>query len=170
MDNASMEPTVHKNQVVMANRVPTFFSCPHQRGEIILFFTPSVELPGNPENRGGRFSVKRIIGLPGDRIEIKPRLGLFINGEIVDESSYAKTLPHFSLLTLGDICLTPSEGAAFYLFGKDNNLPVLVPKGKMFVLGDNRDVSVDSRQYGFVEQTSVVGPAIGLPIFRPNFD
>jgi len=77
--------------------------------------------------------VKRVIGVPGDVINIKNSC-VYVNGEKLEEE-YAK-------------------GGTFT---REITFPVKVPKGKLFVLGDNREVSRDSREFGFIEFKNVEG-------------
>ncbi|QGH33067.1 signal peptidase I [Gracilibacillus salitolerans] len=90
--------------------------------------------------------VKRVVGFPGDTIEMRDD-NLYINGELYEESyldDYKSALSEGQKLT-NDFTLKE-------LTGKES-----VPDGKIFVLGDNRRVSKDSRQFGFVDEESVIG-------------
>ncbi|MBS4173844.1 signal peptidase I [Bacillus sp. FJAT-49736] len=91
--------------------------------------------------------VKRVIGLPGDTVEMKNDI-LYINGKAYDEpylNQYKKALPPMQKLT-GDFSLQDSPTNS-----------KTVPKGYFFVLGDNREISKDSRMFGFIRQSSVIG-------------
>ena len=103
-----------------------------RRGDIIVF--------PYPEDRSVDF-VKRVIGLPGERIEIKDKV-VFINGRpLEDPWGVCESNVTF-----------PSNIAP-----RDNFGPVEVPKGSVFVLGDNRDYSHDSRFWGYVETKDIQG-------------
>jgi signal peptidase I len=80
--------------------------------------------------------IKRVIGLPGDRVKLVNKQ-LFINGQLVADP-HAKYLPHGSLRSFG---------------------PITVPENRLFVMGDNRDESSDSRVWGFVPLQYVKGNA-----------
>ncbi|MGP4039955.1 signal peptidase I [Gracilibacillus sp. D59] len=90
--------------------------------------------------------VKRVIGFPGDTIEMRDD-NLYINGELYEESYLDK---YKSLLSEGQ--KLTNDFTLKELTGKER-----VPEGKIFVLGDNRRVSKDSRQFGFVNEEAIIG-------------
>jgi signal peptidase I len=102
------------------------------RGEIIAFWSPE-----NPDIR----LVKRVIGLPGDTVEIRHR-DVYVNGRQLDE-------PYVVHTDANEIGL------------RDNFGPVLVPPDHFFMMGDNRDNSNDSRFWGFAPRENF----IGTPLF-----
>ena len=87
--------------------------------------------------------IKRVIGEPGDTVEVKHKQ-VFINGEKIDD-------PY------GQFVEGPGEGSR--LTPRDNFGPVTVPPDQVFVMGDNRDRSYDSRFWGFVPLDDVRGKA-----------
>jgi len=113
---------------------------PH-RGDVVVFRSP--EDPGID-------LVKRLIGLPGDRIEMK-RKQLYVNDRPVTDDGYAIHKDP----RIGD------ERTAFnyQLYRRDNFGPIAVPEGHYFCLGDNRDQSYDSRYWGAVPEHYVKGRA-----------
>lgn len=105
-----------------------------QRGDIIVF-----EFPEDPS----KDFIKRVIGLPGDVVEIRNKK-LVVNGKrIKDAHSIHK-----------DPKIFPAR-----LQPRDNLGPITVPEHKLFVMGDNRDFSYDSRFWGFVDLLAVKGKA-----------
>jgi signal peptidase I len=105
-----------------------------QRGDIIVF-----EFPEDPS----KDFIKRVIGIPGDTIEIRNKK-LLVNGAQVKNNHGVYKDP----ITY-DARTQP----------RDNLGPITVPDGKLFVMGDNRDFSYDSRFWGFVDLIAVKGKA-----------
>ena len=103
-------------------------------GDIIVF-----PYPENPDVD----YVKRVVGIPGDTVEIRNKQ-LFRNGKPIQEAYISHTDPL--------IVNSP----------RDNMAPVTVPAGKVFVMGDNRDFSQDSRFWGFVDKATIHGKALVL--------
>mgnify|MGYP001817277423 CR=1 FL=1 len=106
-----------------------------QSGDIIVFKFP--------KDRSIDY-IKRVVGVPGDEIEIKNKK-LYLNGEPTSDP-YA----HYTTTQVLPGSVSP----------KDNFGPITVPEGKYFVMGDNRDNSSDSRFWGFVENNDVLGKAM----------
>jgi signal peptidase I len=111
-----------------------------RRGDIVVF-----KYPEDPE----RDFIKRVIGLPGDTVELKQHL-VHINGTPLDEP-YAHYLPRSASGLLDEF----TQGDV-----RDQYGPVVVPAGSFFVMGDNRDNSQDSRYWGFLPRSLVKGRAL----------
>jgi len=109
---------------------------PIQRGDVVVF-----KYPKDPE----RDFIKRVIGLPGDRLELRRRQ-IHINDQPIDE-------PYAFLAPAGQAPAPPGDPRFDYG-------PVTVPRGQYFMMGDNRDFSEDSRFWGFLPETYVKGQAL----------
>lgn len=109
-----------------------------QRGDIIVFRYPEDE---------DKDFIKRIIGLPGDTIQIKNKV-VYINGQPFDDSAFTQRVDPGTI-----------EGS---INPRDNFGPVTVPQGAYFVMGDNRDQSLDSRFWGFVSADKIRGKAFRI--------
>ena len=138
--SGSMEPTLHVGDRILVGKF-AYRIWEVKRGDIVVFHYPL-----NPN----KDFVKRVVGLPGERVEIKDGLVL-ISGRPLGEA-YPTRLPG------GDRACTSNYG------------PQVVPAGSLFVLGDNRCNSEDSRFFGFVPFKNVVGRAMIVywPMDRVN--
>jgi signal peptidase I len=110
-----------------------FFQSPPERGDIIVFKFPKDET---------RDFIKRVIGLPGDTLELR-RQKVFINGKPY-EDPFARHI---------------KEPGPDPLVPRDKFGPVRVPEGHVFVMGDNRENSEDSRFWGFLNVDKIRGKA-----------
>ena len=118
--------------------------------------------------------IKRTVGLPGDTITYRDKQ-LFINGEpvsMVSRGRYASSdikcgTPRADALrleeTLGDV----AHDILLHENSGSRNQQWVVPEGHYFVMGDNRDRSNDSREWGFVPESHLMGRAVGIWL---NFD
>jgi signal peptidase I len=131
---SSMAPTLLIGDHIIVNKRYYADKQP-ERDDIVIF--PS---PLDPR----KDYIKRVIGLPGETIEIREKK-VYINGQSLDEPYVRGT---------HEAGLSPSPATT------ENFGPVTVPAGKLFVLGDNRDNSEDSRHFGFVDITSLKGKAL----------
>ena len=132
-----------------------------QRDNIVVFLSPMTP---------GLYVVKRVIGLPGDRIHLRDGV-VYRNGEKLSEPFLkpAETAPktpgleQFDAYRLNFPAVAPTYADQLpeywqlslpqYIHGDD----IVVPPGNYFAMGDNRDVSYDSRYWGFIPQQNVVG-------------
>lgn len=125
MPASSMQPALEPGDHVMAKLRPYGNGIP-QRGDVVVFVYPLDKT---------KDFLKRVIGLPGERLEIKDKQ-VIVNGQRLEDPwgvhTDSRTLP------IGD---SP----------RDNLPPTTIPDGSVFVLGDNRDYSHDSRFWGCVE-------------------
>jgi signal peptidase I len=131
--SGSMEPTLQINDRLMVDKVSYHFKKP-QRGDIIVFWPPddTIATCGLPRRSPDPW-IKRVIGLPGDKIEVKEGY-VYINSHPLQENYIA--------------------GKPQYLWG-----PEVVPRNSYLVLGDNRNNSCDGHYWGFVSRDRIVGRA-----------
>ncbi|OGK14713.1 signal peptidase I [Candidatus Roizmanbacteria bacterium RIFCSPLOWO2_01_FULL_37_16] len=125
---ASMEPTFYSGEYILTSKITYKFRSPH-RGDVVIFKSPK-----NPDID----YIKRIVGLPGDKVVILEGK-LYLNDELLTE-------PYISAATN----LWESG------FSKEGQ-PVNVPDNMVFVMGDNRPRSSDSREFGPVPIEAVIG-------------
>lgn len=125
---ASMEPTFYSGEYILTSKIAYKFRKPH-RGDVIIFKSPK-----NPDID----YIKRIIGLPGDKIVIQDAK-IYVNDQILEETYISAET---NLWESGYI----KEGS-----------PVSVPPKMLFVMGDNRPRSSDSREFGPVPLEAVIG-------------
>lgn len=159
----SMRPTLQVGDQMMVRRVFPIFGETYSpvAGDIILF-----PQPGRPSV----LYVKRLIGMPGDTVQLKGGV-VYINGEPVkrermddvveqDRSGGVKRIPRYrETLPNGRSYQTLDLTTTSYV---DDTREYAVPEGHLFVLGDNRDNSVDSRMlsnFGYIPVESVIGVA-----------
>lgn len=120
-----------------------------KRGEVMVFVPPHQD----------NYFIKRVIGLPGDHVTYRNK-NLYINGQKVNRDFVSQHPPlnyryrHFSE-QLGDNTYLVKNYDTTSIDGEWR-----VPEGHYFVMGDNRDKSLDSRSWGFVPENQVVGRAV----------
>ena len=172
--SGSMEPQFVQNDRILVQKVSYWFGGEPQRGDIVVFKDPggwlSAEEAGNPTNgftkvlshiglypTGGHL-VKRVIGVGGDHVVCCDSEGrITVNGTPLDETSYLNAGSHPNSAEL--LRINQSQG---------QNWDVRVPAGHLWVMGDNRDHSADSRFHmtgpggGFVADDLVVGKVFAL--------
>lgn len=137
IDGPSMQPTLWAGQHLLISRIDYLFGNP-QRGDIAVF---------DPPNEAKEMLIKRVIGIPGDTVELRRKkitvdgqerndADLFINGELVEE-------PYFINRPCNNCNGTWTLGPDEY-----------------FMMGDNRNQSNDSRAFGVITRDRIVGKAI----------
>ena len=182
----SMKPTILEGDRVFVNKLAYDLKVPFttwhiaewsnpQRGDIVVFYSPY----------DGKRLVKRVIGLPGDSIQLRNDV-LIINGKVVEYAPIATDL-------LRDLAHSDRDSHVFateQLPGRTHAVagypavralrdfgPITVPADHFFMMGDNRDDSFDSRYWGAVERKRIVGTATTVVIstdrqhyWKPRWD
>ena len=146
-----MWPTLVENDLVRCE----YFFWGRRRivlNDIVAFAPPSVN--GTSSKSKADFHVKRVIGTPGDRIEVIPSIGVSVNGRILNEQNHVANKAEYALKSLGDIGGMIAAGESVRPFFQTDRAaePIVVPANHFFLLGDNRNVSIDSHVYGFVDE------------------
>lgn len=141
VDGPSMQPNLQNNE-----RVVCLKQAKIHRGSVVVFDANGVD----PQVSVKTEYVKRVIGLPGDTVEAKNG-NLYVNGKKVDQSYISKSE-----------CSSGTGTWTLHSISQENswvlhNGAYKVPKGEYFVLGDHRSVSNDSRYWGFVPKSKIVG-------------
>ena len=136
IEGGSMETTLLQNQYVLIDKLTPHWA-PFGRGDIVVLDPPRASLGSD-----GTPFIKRVIGLSGDRVELRDGK-VFVNGTVIDE-------PYIYLQDGVSQPTDPSPGGL---------TEWLVPAGELFVMGDHRQNSADSRSFGPVEISHVIGRA-----------
>ena len=169
----SMKPTILEGDRVFVNKLAYDLKVPFTtchlaqwgnplRGDIVVFFSP----------RDGQRLVKRVVGLPGDTIELRHNT-LVLNCQVVEYQPIAEE-------RLQDLAVADRASQVFaveQLGGRRHAVaaipaipalrdfgPCRVPEGHYFMMGDNRDNSLDSRYFGPVERKRIVGQATAVAL------
>lgn len=132
VNGQSMIPNYHNGEYILTNLIVLRFE-PLKRGDVVVF-----QAPPNQE----KDYIKRIVGLAGDTVMVKDG-SLYINSQKLDERAY---LPAGYKTYEGQFL---KEGET-----------VTVPANNYFVVGDNRNFSSDSREWGFVPKDKIIGKSM----------
>lgn len=165
--SGSMKPTILEGDLVLVNKLAYDLKVPFTtlhlsqwgdpaRGDIAVFYSP----------RDGTRLVKRVIGLPGDTVQLRDEI-LYVNGvaqryssrdsqpflrEVFEDRNPIVAVEHLG--TCDHYVMALPGRSAMRSFG-----PYLVPAGQYFMMGDSRDNSTDSRYIGMVARDQIVGRA-----------
>lgn len=127
----SMEQTLEPGQYVLVDKLSPRWA-PYRRGDVIVFNPPAPSAEGNTP------FIKRVIGLPGDTVAVKDDGRVYVNGTALDEAYLYK----------GEPTIVSSDQRTW-----------VVPPGELFVMGDHRRASADSRVFGPIGISNVIGRA-----------
>jgi signal peptidase I len=132
VEQQSMFDTLEPDQYVLVDKLTPRFD-DYSRGDIVVFEPPEAWIQGGPRTP----FIKRVIALPGETVEIRDG-SVWIDGTQLGEPYVYEDQP-----------TTASEEPASWL----------VPEGELFVMGDHRGASADSRAFGPIERSTVIGRA-----------
>ncbi|TQV84308.1 signal peptidase I [Exilibacterium tricleocarpae] len=161
----SMVPTLEVGDFILVNKFTYGIRLPvirtkvldinePKRGEVMVFFPPHKK----------QYFIKRVIGLPGDEILYVNKV-LYINGEKMPQQLVASLPPANPRFQIMRESLDGVEHAMrkHVTHGQpDRKRSWVVPEGHYFMMGDNRDNSADSREWGVVPEENIVGRAFGI--------
>jgi signal peptidase I len=142
--SGSMLPTLAVNDRLMIEKISYRFH-PPRRGDAIVFYP----LPALVEQNIGPTLIKRVVGLPGEKVELRDGY-VYVNGRQLEED-YLEA----GELTELDLCYVTQPQRTPYLAQ-----PVTIPPNSYLVLGDNRARSYDSRCWGVVPADKILGRAV----------
>ena len=177
----SMKPTIEEGDRVVVNKLAYDLKIPFttielfkwgdpKRGDIVVLFSPV----------DGTRLVKRVVGVPGDRIEMRDNQ-LLVNGHAAQwkEISTEEDSEQGSSLVVEESLAGRTHRVMFtpQIPAVRSFSPVIVPMGRYFVMGDNRDNSNDSRFIGLIDRRRIVGKATAVAFsfdrsrhFAPRFN
>lgn len=165
--SGSMRPTLVEGDFILVNKFTYGWRLPltatkispwrmPERGDVLVF--------RNPKDTSIDF-IKRVVGLPGDKVKVEDKV-LYINGEPVEleyvESSVdtditgiSREIKHYKEQ------LNSTKHSIYVSLYEHGDYPETeIPEGHLFVMGDNRDFSRDSREWGFVPEKLILGKAV----------
>ena len=164
--SGSMKPTLIEGDRIIVERFSRFFAQP-KRGDIMVFYPPSTELSKAPLPLLSRLTgilckdiayIKRVVGVPGDKLEIKPQKDgsayVYINDKKYEED-YIKSVYEYPAC--------PKENPNTSILSQEQLMhcgPFELGENDYFMMGDNRGSSYDSRYWGFVKSDRFVGRAV----------
>lgn len=133
--SGSMEETIMPGDMVFSEKI-TYYNSTPQPGDIVTFVDPDPE-------QAGRILIKRVIATGGQTVDLRD--GRVYVDDVLQDEPYTDGRPSYPL--------TP-------VYGTEINYPYTVPEGKIWVMGDNRTNSQDSRHFGAIKLSSVTGKAV----------
>lgn len=171
--SGSMIPTLEVGDFILVNKFAYGVRAPvlnteiipigkPQRGDVMVFFPPH-----QPEV----YYIKRVIGLPGDHISYNNHV-LTINGKVIEEKLVAQLPAGAPVLRISNEKIDDKEFNT-YKHLRPSRLSAhgswIVPAGHYFMMGDNRDNSLDSREWGMVSEDAIVGKAFAVWMHWDSF-
>ncbi len=176
--SGSMEPTIQISDRVLVEKPSTWLHLPYRRGEILVFVPPTTNIKNDAFSQYLRLTglsgylapvndtlnrfdiydalpsadevdmafIKRLIALPGDTVEVVPNVGVYVNGVLLNEPYVEEAATSCTLNP--PYVMMPICGRA-----------ELVPEGHVFMMGDNRNNSHDSRFWGPLAMNRIIGRA-----------
>ena len=150
----SMQPGLHTGEEVLVNLLAYDFSAP-KRGDVVVIYPPMNTSRDCNDKLGPSHTcfVKRIIAVPGDVIQVTVDGDVFVNGKLLSE-------PY----------VYGSKGGTGPIAQHTVEPPTMLGKDAYFVMGDNRDNSEDSRVFGPISRSEIIGKASAVILPLSNFE
>ena len=169
--SGSMKPVIQEGDRILVNKLAYDFKIPFtrfalktwgnpERGDIVVCFSPA----------DGIRLVKRVVALPGDQVELRDNQ-LWLNGKPAQYRPITAVAIHFidhppsPASILAEESLDQRPHPVMWLPGRPSRStfgPLVIPEGKYFLMGDNRDNSFDSRFFGTVARDQIIGQATAV--------
>ena len=154
----SMEPTIAVGDHLVINKLAYDFKIPFTQFKVLKIADPEAGdiVTFTPPHDPKTTYVKRLIAGPGDKVEVKDGF-LRVNGKSLVKETLEINQPVFNYQeSLNGLTYTVARDL---LRARPQELSVVVPKDKYFFMGDNRDNSLDSRAWGFVDRSQILAKA-----------
>lgn len=164
--SGSLKPTLLVGDFILVNKFDYGIRLPiihkkifslnePQRGDIVVFREPPTE---------SRDLIKRVIGIPGDRVSYKDKV-LYINGNKISQTfekydtDQDENVEPWQVVQKEENLFNVKHDIYQIPNKRNDDFDVIVPEGKYFMMGDNRDDSADSRYWGFLPEENIIGKA-----------
>ena len=167
-----MIPTLKKGDRAIIERFNNEASKDLKRFDLVAIIPPFVEgktyqgnsdletqignLVGLPGLKQDPIYIRRVIALPGESIQLRQGVGVFVDGKLLEEQSFTTERPKTDVLTLKDIVITLPSGKKINPYGESQE-PLLVPENQYLLMPDNRNNFAGSDQWGFISKDRIVG-------------
>ncbi|MBX3075971.1 signal peptidase I [Candidatus Obscuribacterales bacterium] len=172
VSNTAVSPSLSEGDIILINRAARLSNQPLKRFELVAIIPPYVngkpytpddsiastvtDFTGIPLGEAPVLDVRRVIALPGETVVMRKELGIFIDGKLLDESSYTRDQPDTDLFVLADITRHSAFGGELQSL-ETSDAPITVPKDAVFVLPDDRRNFAGSERWGFLTGPRIVG-------------
>ena len=156
VDGHSMDPTLHDGQFMIVSKKSKIKPL-----DIIVFNADHVD----PKDTTNDIYIKRVIGMPGDNVVYMPNGDLKINDKVIPQTFLTESTRIGDTLSINNTYF--KDGFTLEDLSQKANWPTkmtssVIPKDKYFVMGDNRAISNDSRYWGLVPKSKILGVAMHI--------